>query len=334
VPTPTTPEAFDTGAEAPAPVLDGALPPLPEGGAYLFPQDALGVCSKIWACPRLRDSIQFSLAVFTGDVVGNADAVDSFSVCMQWLAGPIPGNRTGFNEQQLRLACIAQAATCTQALDCLPFVLNPPECKSVDGGFWCADGGLLFECWGNRFSRCTDSFFGPNAACDPSSGHCVTTAPYPSGRCQGSQQIDCFGGSKFGTFDCALVGLECNSAGECDFPGDVFPFAGFPSVRCWNDGGVALVSGHASQTRSVGYSPFDCSALGATCRMSDAGLNAYCAFPDDAFDPTAGTSTQCNGDEIQVCFRGSMTPFPCSSIHDGGTCYGAPVPHCDVSWPN
>jgi hypothetical protein len=306
---------------------------LPDGGAYLTADEALGVCSKIWVCPLLRGSIQFSLAVFTGYVsaLGNTD---SFSLCMQWLAGPIPSDRVGYADQQRRLACIAQAATCAQALDCLPFAFNPPECANADAGTWCADGGLLYRC--GSFSleaHCGDSYFGPNATCDPLLHACVTSASCVGVKCQGSQQIACLTSTQITTSDCALAGMACEST-TCGAPG-VPPSGNFPAVDCWNDGGTVIVSARGSQTQGPLYSPFNCAAFGATCRKDgDAGVNAYCALPGETCDLFGPKPTTClDATHIQTCFAGSTTVFDCASIRDGGACFTAGAPHCTAPWP-
>lgn len=125
--------------------FDGLSPAPPAatqlGSAYLPLKDAARVCALAFSCPNS----------FNGDLVSAVSIpfdTLNFSVCMHWMAGPIPTNRIGFNFQQQTLQCLAKASSCSTAYECLPFetlVPGDPRCAPLDagaGGTAGAGGGL------------------------------------------------------------------------------------------------------------------------------------------------------------------------------------------------
>ena len=117
---------YDGGDDVDSAIQDGAPAdgPLP-GSGYLSTSDAARACARIFGCPLLASSIVESIVV-------PADG-QNFSLCMDWLAGPIPPDRVGLAEQTQALACVSKTATCQAAGACLQVELFDPERSTLRG---------------------------------------------------------------------------------------------------------------------------------------------------------------------------------------------------------
>ena len=135
----------DAGVDQGVVVVDAA----PEAAAlptYLSEGDAAKACALVFRCPLLASSVITSVAVPVDPT--------NFTLCMDWLAGPLPPNRVGIPIQSSIFQCIANATTCSAAAACVPienFLPGDPRCADAGAGDAgkekCADdGGTVLRC--------------------------------------------------------------------------------------------------------------------------------------------------------------------------------------------
>ncbi len=311
----------DAGGE-----VSSDAPPPP--ATYLGPADAARVCSLVFRCQALASSIVASIAVPVDPT--------NYSLCMDWLAGPVPSNRVGIAIQAGVFKCIAAATTCQAAGECLPienFAPGDPRCAEAGAGDAspekCADdGGTVLRCADQYALHCGSAYYAPGSHClqgkDKSHWCALNTNCTTASSCVGSLLDYCGSPSNLHEgINCAASGYACG----------IDPEAGSPDCLTATRVETCLAVGTDCAAESVavcdGYevSKFDCSALGGTC--SKKGGPARCVRTSDACTPLDGTMNACAGNKISLCVGGTSTSFDCATI--GATCKpgaGALSGHC------
>lgn len=296
---------------------------------YLSVLDAARLCSLVFQCPYLATSIIDSLAI-------PADPTD-YSLCMHWLAGPIPPNRVGLTLQAQALTCMASATTCTGAGSCLwdeNLAPNDPRCADsgpADGGDYCGDdGGTVYRCSSGYLLHCDSAFYSAGSRCltgaDGTHWCALDTNCTVQDSCLGTLNDFCGLPSNlhFGQ-NCAYDGYTCGLASNDDsglagcFTGGMNEPCGSPGTSC--SGTTLLVCDGFAK------SPFDCAALGGTC--STQGGAAVCVHSGDTCTPFDNGLDQCSGSSISLCIGGHGLTFDCASV--GKTCVpasGSTSGHC------
>lgn len=310
-------------ADAGVDVVADAPPALP---TYLSAADAARVCSTVFKCQSLASSIVASIAVPIDPT--------NYSLCMDWLAGPVPSNRVGVAIQAGVFMCIAAATTCRAAGECLPienFAPGDPRCTAggADAGEKCADdGGTVLRCADQYALHCGSAYYAPGSRCmqgvDKSHWCALNANCTTASSCVGSLLDYCGSPSNLHEgINCAASGYACG----------IDPEAGSPdcltATRVEKCAAVGTDCAAESVAVCDGYeiSKFDCSALGGTC--SKKGGPARCVRANDACTPLDGTMNACAGSKISLCVGGASTSFDCATI--GATCkpgVGALSGHC------
>ena len=323
----TTFSGLEAETEAGAPIKDGgseasdaAEETAQEAGqdastarTYLSLGEAAKACTMIFDCPNLANSVVWSMAVPVDDL--------NYSLCLHWLAGPIPEGRVGFGVQAEAFACIAEATTCREAGACLWVELMSPgddRCADAgDGGAQCTDdAGTLLYCQYLQAIHCNTGYYAPGARCMDGTGDwkgCGLEKDCNSvTSCVGPVLTYC-------AIDTLKYGINCSYAGyTCGFEAD----SGMPCVpedgfkECMIPGASRCDSDTAWICDGIWESAFDCASLGFEC--TDQQGTARCVPPSPECSPTDATQNVCHGTSIDVCVGGSSETFDCASI--GMTC--------------
>lgn len=288
----------------------------PLAPGFLSIDDAARVCSLAFRCPELARSITLS----SGVPVDNLN----YSLCMNWLGGPIPSSRVGFVLQSQMLACVAKSGTCTEAGGCvLQELIGPgdPRCAPIDAGadgstvppIQCIDNGTtVLRCAGGvpDALHCSTAYFGPGSSClEDMQGQfwCATGTDCTGGdSCVGSLLSYCGLDLRFG-INCAAIGNTCGNDPatqllDCLTEGE--------KRTCENGGGVTC-AGDILEVCSGTISQYNCADLGGTCVTSPGTL---CVRPDDTCSPYDLEVNVCNGSSISLCMGGRPVSFDCGAI--------------------
>jgi hypothetical protein len=316
------------GEAAPdVPVVD-APPDAPAPQGYLPVAAAARLCSLVFQCPALAQSILASLAVPIDPV--------NYSLCMHWLAAPMPPDRVGFAVQAQAFACMAQGGTCAGAGSCLSLEdLAPRDPRCADAGADAAercgdDGGTVYRCSTGYLLHCGAAYYGPGSSCRTGADGthwCATgTNCAIAGSCIGTLLDYCGAGSNL-TFgiNCAYDGYTCDLASNDD-SGLANCNTGTLYKPC-NSAGTTCAGAVVEVCDGYDDSEFDCAALGETC-VAKAGP-AVCVGTGDACTPFDSTVDVCTGDTIALCIGGQKQSFDCTSL--GLKCVpgaGAESAHC------
>ncbi|HEX8794840.1 MAG TPA: hypothetical protein VF765_28030 [Polyangiaceae bacterium] len=316
------PTTVDAPREAPAETSAG--PP-----GYLSVGEAATLCTLIFQCQYLASSVLQSVAVPVDPV--------NYSLCVHWLAGPIPTDRVGFAVQSQTFQCMAAATTCAAAGSCLSLenlAPNDPRCADAgaDAAEHCGDdGGTVFRCGASYLLHCGSAYYAPGARCltgDDGTHWCAL-----GNNC--SVQDSCLGtindycgvpsNLHFGV-NCAYDGYTCGMAlnddsglNNCN-TGNMYLPCSNPGTSCSGSTLLQVCDGQD-------LSNFNCASLGDTC--STQGGAAICAHSGDTCTPFDNGENQCSGSSISLCVGGHPVTFDCASI--GKTCVpasGATSGHC------
>jgi hypothetical protein len=293
----------------------------PAGDGFLSLEDAARLCSKLQTCPNLSHSIGFSLLI-------PMDA-QTYSSCIDTLAGPLPPSQLGAVQQQAQtLTCILKASDCAAAGACLPYriITQPdPSCAGLEGG---ANGACSADaktaCGPGLISHCGHAYFG-NASCVLAPDGfpvCVsaTTCSLPSiGSCSGTVLSYCDPGNNNNTvtLDCAYWGTTCGTDQGSGLQDCLLN--GF-SPRCLPPDSVKCVSDRVRACYGAVFGEIDCTAVGGTC---DPFPTPHCARPADKCKQTDPDLNACDGDRIALCVGGRRQTLDCTSL--GLKCLPAPV---------
>src|SRR5262249_45694798 len=147
-------------------------------------------------CPQLPKSVQASLAIPIDTL--------NFSLCVDWLGGPLPPNRVGVALPANELSCMAKETVCTQALSCISQEFlddSDPRCLGhPDGGpdakpgfyDYCDDAGGVVRCdpqFLHDVLHCQSGYYAANSKClvapDGVPG-CANGSDCPSTSCSGN----------------------------------------------------------------------------------------------------------------------------------------------------
>jgi hypothetical protein len=318
-------DASTTDSPPPPPPVDNYVPgqdvvvppdSAPPAVAYLSRTDAAKVCSLVQSCSLLAQSLIPSTGVPIDPV--------NYAACVDWLAGPIPPNRVGFNIQQAMFQCVAGQTTCQGAGSCLSLediAPGDPRCQLdadvPDADGYCADdGGTVVRCKDGVALHCGNAYYVSGSHCLEGLGDntywCATQFQNPC-----TQSNSCLGGlfEYCGTDD-LIEGVNCPTTG---YNGCGVDDAGFTNcatnsvVSYCSAAGATDCSGNTLQVcDGVELSPYDCTALNATC--SNKGQAALCTQASDTCTPYDATMNQCTGTSISLCIGGQPASFDCSSI--------------------
>jgi len=306
---------------------EDTTPPVPAG--YLQISEAARLCSLAFQCdPYLSSSALTAMAVPVDPV--------NYSLCMHWMAGPIPPDRVGIAVQAQTLQCIAAATTCAAAGSCISLenvAPSDPRCAGAgpDAGDHCGDdGGTVFRCGQRYLLHCGSAYYAPGSVCmaDVDGTHWCALGNNCSTQnsCIGTINDYCGNGSvlEFG-INCAYDGYTCGMAVNDD-SGITSCYTGNMDLQCGSPGSTC-----AGTTLQVcdgsNLSNFDCAALGDTC--STQGGAAICVGTNDTCTPFDTSVNQCNGSSVSLCIGGHPVNFDCASI--GKSCLPASGPtsgHC------
>lgn len=313
-----------TAADAAQPdaQTDGPSPP----PGYLGAAEAARVCSTIFRCSLLASSIVSSISVPIDPT--------NFASCMDWLSGPLPSDRVGVAIQAGMFHCVAKAATCQAAGECLPIedvAPGDPRCADAgaDAAERCADdGGTVLRCAGQYALHCGSAYYAPGSRClqgvDKSHWCGLNTNCVTATQCVGSLLDYCGSPSNLHEgINCAAAGLTCGIDKEAGAPDCL------TSTTVEQCPAVGTDCAAEAVTVCDGYqlSKFDCGALGGTC--SKKGGPPHCVRTSDTCSPYDGTMNTCTGTKISLCVGGAPASFDCASI--GQACKpgaGALSGHC------
>lgn len=296
-------------------VFDGlTVPPakIPYPG-YLALDEGVRACRFVHDCPLLSPAIARSIGV--------PAIATQFSMCLSWLAGPLPATRFGLEAQATMLECIAQADGCPAALACTyvePLGDGDPRCAGVVGD-QCLMDGVLIDCTTELAERCRMPYYGAGSECQlglAGTGRCALstcmqeTSPPP--RCTSGVYVRCDPATNLRVAqDCNTVGLTCPEGAEgadaqCATEDGVFPCDEPGKSVCAPDGTRVRVCDGALA------SEFDCTAMGGYCRDEPSG--ARCARATDECTPDATGIDVCQGSIISLCIGGKRATFDCADV--------------------
>jgi hypothetical protein len=287
--------------------------------SFLSIEDAVRVCTLAIQCPLLPKSVQASLAVPL-DIL-------NYSLCVDWLAGPLPPNRVGVTTEGNELACVAKGTTCTKALACISqeFLDDlDPRCAGFpldggrDAGFfqYCDDAGGVVRCDPQFFHdvlHCTSGYYMPGSKCTLGSDHtksCATGTDCPSTSCSGNLLEFCGGNDTHQAENCAIEGLTCGF--------DVTDDSGVPTCLTTDRAVTCTAQGTDCAGNAVSVcdgftrSQYDCAALGGTCTKASG--TARCKRADDVCAPEDPSVNQCSGSNLSLCVGGHPTSFDCARV--------------------
>jgi hypothetical protein len=290
----------------------GGCGPVDSPEALLTVSDSAKVCSMIAQCPLLATSLALS----------NGIPVDplTYSMCVHWLASPMPPARVGTPIQRAVLQCMAKATSCGQASACVGFeAIQPSDPRCTDAGApsrCLADNVTVVRCDYNEVFHCDNALFGPGAQCfkgSDGSYQCGQGSDCPPSACQGDLITGCMYPAKIHSdMNCAAGGFQCGP--DPQMPG---------AVACISEQGKILMCSAPGETQCqgdkvlvcTGYesSEYDCaSRMGGTCTADGGG--ARCIVPPAACSPYDANVHVCNGTTISLCIDGRDVCFDCASI--------------------
>jgi hypothetical protein len=320
--------AVEPGLDA-APVIppDAAAPP----PGYLPLADAVSVCTLAYSCKNLWSSIWTSLAVPIDPT--------NFSLCVDWLAGPLPPLHPGIALQRIDLACVAKATSCQAAGACLAFEnMEPSDLRctgdaGVGTGESCMNNTTILLCATRQIWHCDNGYYAPDQLCLLASDgwhYCAQSAGCPTYACTGSLFFGCWGasGDLEGATNCLHNGETCG--GVPDAGGFLSCLTDGQERRC--TGLNASCAGTKAEVCDTLYvSQYDCAELGGTCSAA-AGL-PQCRRPSDSctISDTAINACQADGTTVSLCVGGRRVDFDCASLTPGKVCKpqaGAVSGHC------
>jgi hypothetical protein len=296
-------------------VFDGLTVPLakiPYPG-YLPLEEGIQACRFVHDCPLLSPAIARSIGV--------PASATRYSMCLSWLAGPLPATRFGLGAQTAMLECIAQADGCPAALACTyvePLGEGDPRCAGVVGD-QCLMDGVLLDCTTELAERCRTPSYGAGSECQlglAGSGRCALstcmqeTSPPP--RCTSGVYVRCDLATNLRVAqDCNTVGLTCPEGAEgadaqCATEDGVFPCDEPGNSVCAPDGTRVRVCDGALA------SEFDCTAMDGDCQDEPGG--ARCVRANDACAPGDAGIDVCQGNTISLCVGGTRTTFDCAAV--------------------
>ncbi len=309
----TTFNGLEAQPEGEAGVVGGSGGASNDAGApgYLSAAEAATACSTIFRCPELARSIIYSTAI----------PVDEFnySTCMNWLAGPIPPNRVGFQLQADALRCVARATTCAEAGACLWIeYIDPSDPRCADAGVpeggdgTCADdGGTVLYCASSYAVHCGTAYFAPGSTCLHGTGNNTGCAQEQNctvaTTCVGSVLTYCgLDNLKYG-LNCAYAGYACgfDTSGIPCIPPD-------PGPQCQIAGATSCAGDVLQVCDGLYESVFDCAAMGAAC--SETGGSTRCATPNEGCSSSDSNINVCAGTSISLCYGGKRSTFDCAAI--------------------
>jgi hypothetical protein len=280
--------------------LDAALDAGPPH--YLSLDEAARVCSLIAVCPHLAYQVLILLAI-------DAPA-DNYSLCMEWLAGPLPPSHIGIDAQRSVLSCLAQASRCEETYRCEWYYAPQPGSPLwTDAGTRC-EGEALFDysdpaqLW---VTNCASAFYADAGTCLSTEDGGLTCAlpgcapdVTADGVCRHNVQYKCESGVT-NIVNCEISGANCVGGGcmytSCDVEG---------SSCSSND--VIACDGTLGAT-------FNCDDLGATC--DEIGGHARCSLPREqcsSFDLNANT---CSQNTLSICVGGKSIAYDCTRVGAG-----------------
>lgn len=287
----------------------------PEGGpppvvGFLSLSDAAKVCSQIFKCPQLAQSVLRAIAVPLDRL--------NFSLCMDWVAGPVPQTRVGRTSQAETLACVAAAPTCGEAAKCLSqeiMAADDPRCvgQPVDAGDRCSPDGLaVIRCQYLDVLNCQTARYGPGSKClkgtDGRYWCGVDRNCPPLDTCQGSLLDYCGTSGVHASINCASAGYTCGMDPDSGYndclTGDRLRACTAEGATC--NGDVVAVCD------AFNISEFDCASMGAKCAKN--GSSARCARDTDQCSPLDGNLNTCTDSTLSLCVGGKPVAFDCASI--------------------
>ncbi len=317
------------GAKPGSDAADGAPEAGPPPVTYLSIDDAARLCSLVFQCPVLDISIQYS----AGLPIDNYN----FSLCMSWLAGPLPASRPGVPEQRALLACMADGGTCLGAGACAVFEeIDPgdPRCAAPDAGpeagppptlFCSTDGKQKIDCQ-NLYTYHCGSDLTPGSTCNIGSdgvpwctiggldAGCVAV-----GGCTGPSEDFCGVDGLHFRLDCTARGTICTTNDEGGL------------IQCSPESCTTLgaqCNGNVlKMCDGAELSPFNCADLGGSC--SGQNNEFICTRPGDTCSVNDPDVNVCSGSKIALCVGGRMVSYDCASVGKSCVAGAAPVtPHC------
>jgi hypothetical protein len=300
------------GADVAAEASDsGGGPP-----GYLSRTDAAKLCSRIMQCPALATDVIASTAVPVDP--------NNFSLCMDWLSGPIPNDRVGFSAQQQAFGCMNAAPTCTAAAACLywePLANNDPRCPA-DAGLstpdTCLDPETLLSCANGWALHCNSAYYQSGSKClagmigDAGDVGCAIGQNCVTSAGCGAFYDYCGVDNLHYALNCAFAGYTCDTAADAAtvcVTGNTYMPCNVRGAQCSTDMSTVTVCDGSE------VSEFDCAALGsgATCSRKDG--PGRCVRPSDACSPFDMTSNVCSpANNVSVCIGGQPATFDCASI--------------------
>jgi hypothetical protein len=319
---------FNGLSAEPSPGADGGAN-APDGGSqegYLGVDDAVALCTNVFACPLLPQSVLLSLAI-------PLDAAH-FSACVSWASDPLPASHPGRASQASYLVCVAEAADCASAIACLSTeAIDPadPRCAGISPdsiGQCSADGNDQLLCT-DYIIHCQNRFFAPGSTCQLDAQgytYCGTGSGCTVSACSGQNLLSCVpdNGATM-TQDCGALGRTC----AVDGVGQDNCLTGNVVEMCTGDTGASVCTGNViAVCDSQFVSRYDCGELGATCDSVKGAPR--CALPSDSCSPydKSGVDT-CNGTSITMCVGGKSMSYDCGKL--GKSCQpaaGSISAHC------
>jgi hypothetical protein len=310
---------------------DGPVP----ATSFLSEQAAAQLCTLVFECPRLDDTIEGSLVI----PVGTPATPLNFSGCMDWLAGPVSVDRVHLQLQQQILGEIAAASSCAVAYAASP--IQPADAgSSCTPVSTCASPTVMETCSppdaGGAFTiQCSTSpLFETAGTCGydaEDGGICVANG------CPNKLPLNCslddnylracdLARGTYVSYTCGLSGRTCSGTAapvpDCVIPGQPAAPCGLKPADDCAGTSVRFCTGS-----TIGQTEFDCQAVGRTCSVAS-GV-ARCVGPNDQCTPFDSTVNTCSGSSITLCIGGAKSTFDCKSI--GKTCLpgdAATTAHC------
>jgi hypothetical protein len=286
----------------------------PDGGtlSFLDRDHAARACANAVSCTELGSSIYSSVSV---PILGS-----NFSMCMDWLSGPLPPSRPGIQATGAILQCVANAATCSNALACLAYEnlsMGDPRCADAGANYCAENGTVTLDCADTYAIHCGNAYFGTGSSClvgSDKSAYCAVslncTQSVPT--CTGTVQTSCdLPSGELLASDCQITGHTCgidpmSHAASC-LDGTV------AEEDCFSEGfSSACASPDVTVCDGNWVSRFHCADLGGTCSTN--GGQAHCVRPGDACSPFDPDINVCTGTTISLCIGGQKTTYDCSRI--------------------
>jgi hypothetical protein len=288
---------------------------------FLGIEDAVRICALAIKCPQFPKSIQSSLAIPLDTL--------NFSLCVDWLAGPVPPTRIGVALEATELGCVAKGKTCIEALSCISQEFledTDTRCLGLrDAGpdakpgtyEYCDDSGAVVRCdaeFLHDILHCSSGYYAPSSRCTVGSDGTKTCATgincsaAPS--CRGSLLDFCAFNATHQGQNCAIEGFTCGL--------DVTDDSGTPT--CLTSDRVEACTAQttdcegnaASVCDGFTRSLYDCAALGGTC--TKAAGTARCKRDSDTCAPEDPAVNQCTGTIVSLCIGGAPTTFDCATV--------------------